>query len=305
MTSPRSRRQGQTKLSRKMIALGVVAIVITLAVVVGWHLAEDEPALAEAPEADAVLEVQQHLPFQILIPLYLPKGFDRASVNITVDQGGPNGEPVVELAYRMRRGQTINIRQWVPLNPDLETLAGSKPIETKWGKGWLLTQARGVIALWVDIGPLRASIYSHDQDVLTREKILQIAETMGPASRRQVFTFEVPKPEIREIPPPPPFEPEINEDGVQEFTLTITPGGYSPMRINVKKGIPVKLHFRALGEVGCGNTLILPIGGASAQSVTLESEQDEKIVEFTPQQAGAFTFFCGHYMYRGILTVVE
>ena len=287
-----------------MVVLGVVTIAITLAAV-GCGLSEDEPALAEAPEADAVLAVQQHLPFQILIPLYLPKGFDRSTVNIRVDEGGPSGEPLVELAYRMRRGQTVNIRQWVPVNPELETLAGSKPIETKWGKGWMLTQARGIIALWVDIGPLRVSIYSHDQDVLTREKIFQIAETMGPASRRQVFTFEVPKPEIREIPPPPPFEPEINEDGVQEFTLTITPGGYSPIRINVKRDIPVKLHFRALGQVGCGNTLILPIGGASAQSVTLESEQDEKIIEFTPQQTGEFTFFCGHYMYRGILTIVE
>ena len=85
-----------------------------------------------------------------------------------------------------------------------------------------------------------------------------MAESLGPASNRQVFSFVVEKPVIKEMAPPPPMEIKINDQGVQELTLVVTPGGYSPLRFAVKKGVPVRLTFRQLGQVGCGNELIFP-----------------------------------------------
>jgi len=222
-----------------------------------------------------------------------------------VSESGPGGEPMTQLSYRTKRGATLFVRQWVPANPDMEILSGSRPIQTKWGKGWLLTQGNSMAAVWVDIGPLRVSVYSPSLKVVPSEHLVKIAETMGPASNRQVFSFVVEKPVITNLPPPPPYEVKTNEQGVQDLTLVVTPGGYSPMRFAVRRGIPVKLTFRALGQVGCGNELVFPADPQNPVELVLASEQDKQILEFTPAQAGEFQFHCGHLMYRGIMTVRE
>ena len=284
------------------MGLGLAAGLVALGI---WLLNSRPAASQEAPEADKVLAVQASMPFQILIPAYLPREFDRAGVEIKIDEIGPGGEPMVQLAYRTKRGSTLFVREWVPVNPDMETLAASRPIQTKWGKGWMLTQGTSLSVIWVDIGPLRASIYTHNLDVLSREQLLSMADTLGPASNRQVFSFVVEKPVVKELPPPPPFEVPLNEQGVQEFTLVITPGGYSPIRFAVRKGIPVKMTFRQLGQVGCGNTLIFPSDPTNLVSLALASESDQQVLEFTPQHTGTFEFHCSHVMYRGLMTVRE
>jgi hypothetical protein len=243
------------------------------------------------------------MPFQILIPAYLPKAFDRAAMEIDVNQSGPGGEPMVQLTYRTRQGEALYVREWVPVNPDLEVLAASRPVETKWGKGWFLRQGEGLQAIWVSIGPLRASIYTPDQEVVSNQHLLAIADEMGPASNRQVFSFVVDPPEVREVEPPPPVEATLNAEGVQEVDLIVTPGGYSPLRFSVQAGVPVRLTFRQLGEVGCGNELILPTADGQTTSLLLESPSDTKVAEFTPTQAGEYQFFCSHTMYRGVMTV--
>ena len=278
------------------LAIGMVAV--------GGWLASTPPASAEAPEAGKILGIQANMPFQILIPAYLPQEFDRAGVLTQVDQSGPGNEPMVQLTYRTRAGATLFAREWVPVNPDMEILGGSRPIETKWGRGWLVSR-EGLAALWVDIGPLRASIYSHNVDVLPKEQLLAIAESLGPASNRQVFSFVVDRPVIKEMAPPPPVEIKVNEQGVQELTLVVTPGGYSPLRFAVKKGVPVRLIFRQLGQVGCGNEIIFPANPESPSALRLDSPQDKQVLEFTPQQTGQFEFHCSHQMYRGIMTVKE
>lgn len=259
----------------------------------------------EAPEAQRVLDVQADMPFQILIPSFLPKEFDRATMQIDVQQTGPGGEPMAQLTYPTKKGQPLFIRQWVPVNPDKEILAASRPVQTKWGQGWLLKQGEGLIAIWIDIGPLRASIYTPDQRLIDKEHLLAIAETMGPASNRQVFDFVVDPPEVRAVEPPPPVEAALNADGVQEIDLIVTPGGYSPLRFSVQKGVPVKLTFRQLGRVGCGNELNLPYGDNLQAGLKLDDPSDKEVFEFTPHVAGDFTFFCAHVMYKGIMTVRE
>lgn len=290
---------------RKWLLTGGVTIALLLAL--GSWIVSSGAASAptEAPEAQKVLDVQAGMPFQILIPAYLPREFDRANMDIRVNQSGPGGEPMVQLAYHASNGATLFMREWVPVNPDMEVLASSHPIETKWGRGWLLKQGEGLGAIWVDIGPLRASIYTPDLTLLPKEQLLAIAETMGPASNRQVFNFVAEPPKISEVPPPPPVEVPVNAEGVQEITLVVTPGGYTPLRFAVKKDVPVRLIFRQLGQVGCGNELIFPADPASPSSLLLKSASDKQVLEFTPKQAGAFEFHCSHQMYRGILTVRE
>ena len=285
---------------------GLALIAVALLALVIWVVSsQSAPASRDAPEADKVLGVQANMPFQILIPAYMPKEFNRAGVQIQVNQTGPGGEPMVQLAYGTRDGGMIFVREWVPVNPAMEILAASRPIETKWGKGWLLTQGDALNAIWVDVGPLRTSLYSPSVKVISKEQLLEMANTLGPASNQQVFSFSVDKPVVKEVAPPPPVEIKVNDQGVQELTLVVTPGGYSPLRFAVRKGIPVKMTFRQLGQVGCGNELIFPANPNSPSELKLASESDKQVLEFTPQQAGEFQFFCSHRMYRGVMTVRE
>jgi hypothetical protein len=294
---PKSRRRW---LAWILAALSLVGLLVVGVWLVG-RVHSPEPA--EAPEAQKVLDIQAGMPFQILIPAYLPQDYDRANVHIIVDQTGPNGEPMVELTYPNRQGKPLFIREWVPVDPNLEIMATSKPIQTKWGQGWFLNQAGGLLVIWVDVGPLRIAILNTNIEILPEEKMLAVAETLGPASNRVVFSFIVNPPNIQQVAPPPPMEIETNAQGVQEVTLVVTPGGYSPLRFAVKKGVPVRLIFRMLGEVGCGNELNFPIGKGSMASLTLDSSDDQEVLEFTPQETGEFEFFCAHLMYRGVLTV--
>jgi len=293
------------RIGRRWLLVGAVAAVVLLAAG-GVFIATGRSAEpTEAPESQQVLDVQAGMPFQILIPAYLPKEFDRAAMELDVNSTGPGGEPMVQLTYRTHKGQTLFIREWVPVNPEKEILAASRPIETKWGPGWMLRQGEDLLAMWVDVGPLRASLYTRDQTLIPRETLLAIAETLGPASNRQVFNFVVNPSEIREVQPPPPVEIPINAEGVQEVDLIVTPGGYSPLRFSVKKGVPVRLTFRQLGRVGCGNELNFPTGPEDYAALELDSSTDKEVLEFTPQVAGEFQFQCAHLMYKGIVTVRE
>jgi len=295
---------GKPLRGRKWLLFGAFVAAALLAVGV-WQFTSSPATAKEAPEAEKVLAVQEKMPFQILIPAYLPKEFDRAGVDIKVNESGPGGEPMVQLAYRTGSGVTVFLREWVPVNPDMEILSSSRPIETKWGKGWLLKHGEGLGAIWVSIGPMRIALFTYSVQRLATEDLLAMAETLGPASNRQVFNFVVNKSAVKEMPPPPPVEIPVNEQGVQEFTLVVTPGGYDPLRFSVKKGVPVRMTFRQLGEVGCGAELIFPAYPGNPSALTLENEQDEKVLEWTPEQAGEFQFHCSHLMYRGILYVTE
>ena len=302
-----SRRNARRSLKKRWRWILPISLVVIAAIAFSvWKIASAPEPPREAPEAAKILAVQEGLHFGVLIPAYLPRGYDREQVDIKVAGTGTGGEPVVDLVYRNSEGGPLFIRQWVPVNPEMETLVGSRPIETKWGKGWLLTQAKsGLVCLWVDVGPLRISMTTYDLNVITREELVLAASTLGLASNLQAYTFYTELPSIKGVAPPPPFQVPLNAVGVQEFNLTITPGGYSPMRFAVQKGVPVKMHFRALGEVGCGNTLLFPADLQNPTALRLESEQVVKTLEFVPGQTGNFAFQCTNNCFRGIMTVRE
>ena len=268
----------------RLLFLSGILVGLVVIVAAWWFIRSRASEQEEAPEAQKILDVQANMPFQILIPAYLPRQFDRPNMEIDVSQNGPGGEAMVQLTYHTRNAKTLYIRELVPVNPEMETLANSRPIETKWGEGWLLRQGETLAAIWVDIGPLRASIYTRDLDVLNVEYLLAVANNMGPASNRQVFSFILEPPEVRAIPPAPPVEAVIGEDGVQEIDLIITPGGYDPLRFSLKKGVPVRLTFRQLGEVGCGSELNLPTANGQITSLQLKSTSDAEVFEFIPDR---------------------
>jgi hypothetical protein len=271
----------------------------------GWLIARGQAARTrEAPEARKVLGVQATLPFQILIPAYLPRSFDRAAVEIDARTTGPGGGPMVELTYRTGQGAPLFIREWLPVNPEAEVLAASRQVYTKWGPGWMLDQDEGLIAIWVDIGALRAAIHTSSQEVISGEMLLAMADSLGPAANLQVFDALRHPPEVRDV-IPPPVEVPVNAEGVQEVDLIVSIRGYSPAHFAVRRGIPVRVTFRQLGWVGCGNDITFPIGPNDAVELLLESPDDKKVIEFTPQVAGAFQFSCTNMVYKGILTVRE
>jgi len=303
----RRKKGAKARLWRKRWWLGG-CLVLAIAIALGtMAFVSSRPEYSEPPEAASILAAQEGLRFGILIPAYMPKGFNRENVEIKVDQNGPSGEPAVQLAYRNKgKSAAVFLRQWVPGNPELEVLNGSRPIETRWGTGWLLTQAGDSLStLWVDIGYLRVAVSTHNLDLVPREKLVLMANTLGLASETQTYTFYNDPIVIKGVEPPPPFEVQLNEEGIQELNLTITPGGYSPIRFAVKKGIPVRINFRALGQVGCGNTLIFPADPVSPTGLTLKSALDLQVLDYTPQYGGDFQFQCTNNCFRGIVTVRE
>jgi hypothetical protein len=276
------------------IALGMVKIVTA------------EPAASEPPETAKVLAAQESMGnFAIIIPGYLPKGFDRANVEIQVNRSGSGGQPAVDMVYRGKNNASIFLHQWVPINPALETLNGSRIIQTNWGKSWLLTEGTdGLDALWVDVGPLRVAL-SSSQDVVSREQLVESANTLGVASQLQSFSYVTQMPEIKDMAPPPPFVVPVNAEGIQELNLTITPGGYSPLRFSVKKGVPVKINFRQMGDVGCGNSLVIPTENGNLAGLTLSKTVTSQNVTFTPDVVGNIGFHCSSNHFRGVMTVLE
>ena len=86
--------------------------------------------------------------------------------------------------------------------------------------------------------------------------------------------------------------------GVQEIEVVVR-GGYSPDRIEVSQGRPVRLTFIRKESNPCTEQVILGDFGISR---TLP-EGERVPVEFTPDKAGEFTFHCGMNMVRGKLVV--
>jgi plastocyanin domain-containing protein len=127
--------------------------------------------------------------------------------------------------------------------------------------------------------------------------------TLGPATNRQVYSS------IEDVPlsfsVPPAVEIPTGADGVQEVTLVVSPQGYSPVHFSVKKDVRVRLIFRQLGQVGCGNELIFQWSTRKNATLILASESDKQVLEFTPGEAGEFQFNCPHLIYRGVMTVID
>jgi plastocyanin domain-containing protein len=93
---------------------------------------------------------------------------------------------------------------------------------------------------------------------------------------------------------------EMTEAGVQEIKVTVK-GGYAPDLIVVRKDQPVRLNFYRDETASCSEQVVFGDFGIARHLPAFKTTP----VEFTPRQAGAFTFTCGMNMLRGRLIVEE
>jgi plastocyanin domain-containing protein len=87
-------------------------------------------------------------------------------------------------------------------------------------------------------------------------------------------------------------------EGIQEVTITVD-GGYSPSRILVRSGQPVRLKFLRRDPSSCLEEVRLP-DFRIAQNLPLN---EVTTVEFTPTKPGSYEFACGMNMFRGVIEV--
>ena len=90
----------------------------------------------------------------------------------------------------------------------------------------------------------------------------------------------------------------VAESGVQEIKITVK-GGYSPDVIAVKQGRPVRLDFYRDETASCSEQVLFGDFGIARDLPAFETTP----IEFTPNEAGEFTFTCGMNMMRGKLIV--
>ncbi len=78
-------------------------------------------------------------------------------------------------------------------------------------------------------------------------------------------------------------------------------GSYDNPQVTVEKGVPVRLHFSAQADAGCGRAFYLD--GFNVKLISYSGE--EQVAEFTPQQEGTFAYHCGMNMFRGRMVVTS
>ena len=88
--------------------------------------------------------------------------------------------------------------------------------------------------------------------------------------------------------------------GVQEIQVLVK-GGYEPDVIVVEKGRPVRVDFYRDETASCSDTVVFGDFGIARPLPAFQTTP----VEFTPEQAGEFTFTCGMNMLRGKLIVED
>lgn len=100
--------------------------------------------------------------------------------------------------------------------------------------------------------------------------------------------------------PSGPAQPAQINNGVQDVYIKALPtGSYDKPSVQVKAGVPVRFHFSADRNAGCGKLLLINEFGVRLTSYSGE----ESVAEFTPS-AGTYQYHCGMYMFVGKLVVV-
>jgi len=286
------------KLPWGVILGGIFLIILCLSVIGYLGLKGLLAETSDAPEAELVLEAQLEMPFQVLIPAYLPKNFIRQKTQVNIDKLAPGGEPMVELVYQTRRGEYLTLYEWLPGERDT--------VERK--AAYCMCKCTSLqdcdsVEMGISVDSLRVMVRVSTPGLMTYEEARAILDTLGPAVNRQTYSS------LSEVPisysAPPAVEIPINPDGIQEVTLVVTPNGYDPEHFAVQKDVPVILSFRQIGQVGCGNELIFQWGDGKSATIILASPGDVQTLEFTPQETGEFRFNCPHLIYRGLMTVQE
>ena len=92
---------------------------------------------------------------------------------------------------------------------------------------------------------------------------------------------------------------DVSGAGAQEATVNVTGSGFSPDAINVKKGVPVRIHFQRDDQPTCADEVVF----ADLNVRKKLPPNETTTVEITPAKQGTLTFACGMDMLRGKLVV--
>ena len=101
----------------------------------------------------------------------------------------------------------------------------------------------------------------------------------------------------------PPEAPPVvarMEGGVQTAEIAVGAEGYEPASVALRAGIPARLVFTRTTEDSCGTEVESEALGISETQLPLDRPV---AVEFTPDEAGRFTFACGMDMMEGTVVV--
>jgi hypothetical protein len=106
---------------------------------------------------------------------------------------------------------------------------------------------------------------------------------------------------IKEGKKPEPTDHKHHQTAVpaDAIKITVSSDGYSPSRIEVKAGKPLKLAFYRADADNCGDTVVFPKLKIEAKLPAGKTT----IVEVVPQEQGELAFTCGMGMFKGSLIV--
>lgn len=92
-----------------------------------------------------------------------------------------------------------------------------------------------------------------------------------------------------------------DEEPVQQtIEIKVTASGYSPNRIQVRKGVPVTLKLIGVDAYSCAAAFRIPSLGIKKNLQANETQ----IVTFTPEKTGKIPFSCSMGMYSGVIEVI-
>jgi plastocyanin len=94
-------------------------------------------------------------------------------------------------------------------------------------------------------------------------------------------------------------EIDVTNEGSPKVKMKVTPTGYSPNVIRVKKGVPVELEIDNPLENSCLSTFTMP--DFNINNVNLKVGTTN--LSFTPDKTGEYTFSCGMQMFKGTIIV--
>ncbi len=86
--------------------------------------------------------------------------------------------------------------------------------------------------------------------------------------------------------------------GIQEVTVTVR-GGYSPNRIRVRAGLPVRVTFDRQETGDCTSKVVFPDFGATADLPAFGKAS----LDLEPAEPGEYGFACGMNMIHGVMVV--
>jgi heme/copper-type cytochrome/quinol oxidase subunit 2 len=94
-------------------------------------------------------------------------------------------------------------------------------------------------------------------------------------------------------------EIDVTNDSAPIVKMKVTPTGYTPNVIRVKKGVPVELEIDNPLENSCLSTFTMP----DFNIINVNLKVGTTNLAFTPDKTGEYTFSCGMQMFKGTVIV--